>query len=209
MKIVLDFDDTIFDTGAYIEEKIKIFAQEGFTREEYFFNYEKVIKEKGYFDADSIIDLFFKSKKFDKEKIKNKIESVIKKTKVFIYEDFYDFVGSFDKKDLMLVSVGVGEPHKRKIENTGIAAFFDKIAISKKYKSEEIELLVKKYPSEQIFFIDDKAKQIDEAKKRLPQIVAIKMERPTGRHILPKSELADYAVKNFIEAKKIINELNR
>ncbi len=41
MKIVLDFDDTIFDTGAYIEEKIKIFAQEGFTREEYFFNYEK------------------------------------------------------------------------------------------------------------------------------------------------------------------------
>lgn len=204
MKIILDFDDTIFNTGAYIDEKIKIFIQESFTREEYFINYDKVLKEKGYFDADLIIDLFFKTKKFDKEKVKSEIEAIIKNTKVFVYEDFYDFVVSFNKKDLTLVSVGIGESHKRKIQNTGIADFFYKISIPEKYKSEEIELIAKNHLNEKIFFIDDKASQIDEVKKKMPQIVAIKIERTTGRNILSKSELADYTVKNLDEAKKII-----
>ncbi len=209
MKIILDFDDTIFNTGAYVDEKINVFKQAGFTRDNYFVIYEKVLKEKGYFDADLIIDLFFKIKKFDKEKAKSEIESIINNTKVFVYKDFFDFVKSFNKKDLTLVSVGTGENHKRKIENAGIVSFFDKVSIPEKYKSGEIELIVKKYPTEKIFFIDDKASQIDEVKKRLPQIIAIKMERPTGRYVLPKSKFADRIVKNLDEAKKIINELNK
>lgn len=209
MKIILDFDDTIFSTYAFIEEKIKIFNKEGFSREEYFINYEKVKKEKGYFDVDLIIDLFYKNKKFDKKRIKNEIQTVIINSKIFIYQDFFDFAKSFDKKDLALVSVGLKEIQVGKIKNTGIVSFFNKVSIPLKYKSDEIELIVKKYPLEKIFFIDDKAKQIDEAKKRLPGIVAIKMERSTGRHILLKSELADYVVKNLDEAKKIINELSR
>lgn len=208
MKIVLDFDDTIFNTSAFIEEKIKIFNKEGFTREDYFSNYKKVIREKGYFDADIIIDLFFKNKNFDKKRIKREIEAVIKNSKIFVFEDFFDFAKSFNKKDLNLISVGIGKNHKRKIENTGTMSFFDKISIPEKDKGDEIGLIIKKYPSEKIFFIDDKAAQIDEAKKRFPQIVAIKMERPTGRHILPKSELADHIVKNLDEAKNIINKLN-
>lgn len=209
MKIILDFDDTIFNTSAFIEEKIKIFNKEGFFREEYFINYEKVIKEKGYFDADLMIDSFFKSKNFDKNKIKSEIEAIIKQSKVFVYEDFFDFAGSFDKKDMALLSAGLKEIQKGKIENAGIVSFFDYINIPEKYKSDEISLIAQKYPSEKIFFIDDKAKQVDKVKKELPQVIAMKMERASGRHILPKSELADYVVKDFGEAKKIINELNK
>lgn len=208
MKIILDFDDTIFNTSAFIDEKIKIFNKEGFSREEYFVNYEKIIKEKGYFDTDFMIDLFFTLKKFDKNKIKGEIEAVIKRSKVFIYDDFFDFAKSFSKRDLYLVSTGLEEIQKGKIENTGIESYFNKISIPLSYKSKDIELIAKEYPSEKIFFIDDKAKQIDKVKKELPQVVAMKMERASGRHILPKSELADYAVKDLSEAVKIINTLN-
>ncbi|MBU4338720.1 hypothetical protein KKB43_05825 [Patescibacteria group bacterium] len=209
MKIVLDFDDTIFNTGDWTEELINIFTEEGFFREEYEVNYWKSKEEKGDFDADFMIQLFSESKQINKDKIKKEIKSTINKSKGFVYKDFFDFAKSFNKKDLTLVSAGLKEIQMGKIENAGIVSFFGKISISLEYKSDEIELIVKKYPSEKIFFIDDKAKQIDEAKKRLPEIVAIKMERITGRHILPKSESADYIVKNLDEARVIINELNK
>lgn len=209
MKIILDFDDTILNTGDWTEELINIFIAKGFSREEYLVNYEKSKEIKGDFDTDLMIELFTRVKKIDPEKIKREIKSVINRSRDFLYKDFFDFVKSFNKKDLTLVSVSSKEIQKGKIGNTGIIPFFDKVSIPLRYKSDEIELIVKKYPLEKIFFIDDKAKQIDEAKKRLPQIVAIKMERSTGRHILPKSELADFTVKNLDEAKKIINELNK
>jgi FMN phosphatase YigB (HAD superfamily) len=205
MKLILDFDDTIFDTGSWMEEIINIFIGEGFTREEYFVNYERSKKEKGDFDIDSMIGFFGEKKGIDKKKIKSKIDALIKNSKKFVYEDFFDFVRGFEKKDLILVSVGLKEIQMGKIENSGIVPFLSRVSIPKKYKSDEIDLVSKKYPSEKIFFIDDKAKQIDEAKRRLPQIVAIKMERPTGRHVALKSELADFTVKNLSEAKEIIN----
>ena len=208
MKIVLDFDDTILNTGDWTNELIKVFLKEGFSREEYEVNYEKSKEEKGDFDAELMIKLFIQIKKIDSEKIKKEIENVINRSRDYLYEDFFDFAKSFDKKDLTLVSVGLEEIQMAKIKNTGIVSFFNKISIPLKHKSDEIELIVKKYPGEKIFFIDDKAKQIDEAKKRLPQIIAIKIERPTGRHILPKSELADHIVKNLGEAKKIIKQLS-
>lgn len=207
MKVVLDFDDTIFNTGAFIEEKIKIFNKLGFSREEYFVNYDKILALKGYFDSDSMIDLFLKSKKFDKKRVKSEVEAVIKRSKIFIYEDFFDFTADFDRKDLILVSVGSKAVQMGKIDNSDVIPFFSKVKIAEKYKSDEIVSVYKKHQSEKVFFIDDKAMQIDEAKKRLPKIVAIKMERPGGKHILPKSELADYIVKDLIKAKKIINEL--
>lgn len=209
MKIILDFDDTIFNTGYFNEEIVNIFKKLGFSVGEYNNNYQKSMDLKGDFDADLMIDLFSAKKNFDKKKTKIKINSLIKKSKRFVYKDFFDFAVSFHKKDLILVSVGLKEIQLGKIDNSGISTFVNKISIPEKYKSDEIGLIIKQYPIEKIFFVDDKAKQIDEAKKRFPQIVAIKMERPTGRHILPKSELVDHVVNNLSEVKKIINELSK
>lgn len=209
MKIILDFDDTILNTGDWTKELVEIFKKRGFSEEEYDINYEKSKEKKGDFDAGLMIKLFAKLKKIDGRKIKEEIESVIKGSRDFVYEDFFDFAKNFNKRDLFLVSVGLEVIQRAKIKNAGVAPFFGKISIPLRYKSGEVELISEKYPSEKIFFIDDKAKQIDEVKKRLPQVVAIKMERPSGRHILPKSELADYTVKNFGEAIKIINDLTK
>ncbi len=207
MKIILDFDDTILDTGNQVEEWVNIFRKRGFTREEYIANYEKSKEIKGDFDADFMIELFAESKKIDKKAVKEEIISVINRSKEFVYNDFFDFVKGFDKRDLMLVTVGLKEIQEAKVINSGVHLYVNKVSIPLKHKSDEIGLMAKKYPSEKIFFIDDKAKQIDKVKRELPQVIAMKMERSSGRHILPKSELADYTVKNFGEAKKIIRGL--
>ncbi len=204
MQIILDFDDTILDTGSQVEEWVNIFRKRGFTREEYDVNYEKSKEINGDFDADFMIELFAESKKIDKKAIKEEINSVISRSKEFVYDDFFDFVKGFDKKDLLLVTVGSKNIQEAKVINSGVRLYVNKVSIPLKHKSDEISLVAQEYPSEKIFFIDDKAKQIDKVKALLPQVIAMKMERSSGRHILPKSELADYVVKNFSEAKKII-----
>ncbi len=209
MKIVLDFDDTIFNTSAFNEKLFNIFKEAGFSRKEYEINYQRSTEIKGDFDADFMIELFLQIKKINKNEIRKEINLIVNKSKDYIYKDFFDFAKNFNKKDLILVSVGVKYFQTSKIENAGIISFFNKINIPLKYKSEEINLIIKRSPGEKIFLIDDKAKQIDEAKKRFQQIVAIKMERLHGRHVLPKSKLTDYVVKDLDEAKNIINKLNK
>lgn len=207
MKIILDFDDTVLDTGNQVEELINIFRRYGFTLEEYNSNYKRSKAAKGDFDADFMIDLFAESKKIDKKRIKEEINSAIGRSKEFVYSDFFDFVKDFAKQDLFLVTVGLKEIQEAKVINSGVSFYFSKVSIPLKRKSDEINLIEKKFPTEKIFFVDDKAKQIDKVKKQMPRIIAIKMERASGRHIFPKSELADYTVKNFAQVRDIINNL--
>lgn len=208
MKIILDFDDTIFNTQKSIKELIKVFIDKGFTEQEYLAAYKKSKKETDTFALEIILDFLSKKKSFDKEKTQKGIDLITSKSTDFIYADFFDFVKSFFKCDLYLVSFGATDFQREKIKNSGIVPFLNKIVTINSYKIEEIEKLIKEYQNEMIFFIDDEAVEIDKVKLKFSQVVAIKMERASGRHILPKSELADYTVKNLNEAKKIIYELN-
>lgn len=208
MKIVLDFDDTLFNTHALMRELIKIFTKEGFSEDQFWGAYKECKERSGDLDKFLLIDLLCALKTFDKNKVSAEIDRIIERSNEFIYQDFFDFIAGFEKKDLILLSFGVTDFQKIKIGNSEISKYFGEVIITSKNKADNIEEIRKKY-AENLIFIDDKASQIDEAKKRFPEIIAVKMERERGGHILLKSELADHIVKNLGEAKKIINELNK
>ena len=125
----------------------------------------------------------------------------------FVYSDFISFAESFNKKDLILLSCGGISFQKEKIEKSKIIPFFNEIIITPKDKVENFKSISQKYKNEKIFFIDDKASQIDLVKKEFPKVIALKMERPQGRHTDTKSELADYVVNDFYQAREIIKEV--
>ena len=50
----------------------------------------------------------------------SEIDSIISKSRNFVYSDLFDFVGSFDKKDLFLLSFGATDFQRIKIKNSGI-----------------------------------------------------------------------------------------
>ena len=204
MKIILDFDDTIFNTYKLTQEFIKIFEKAGFTKKEFYANYQITQEKTGDFDLETAFDLFSELKSFNREKIKEEINSILSKTNDFIHSDFFGFADSFDKKNLILISCGIASSQKTKIENSKITHFFNKIIITPENKVKSFENISQKYKNEKIFFIDDKANQIDLVKKEFPKVIALKMERPQGRHTDTKSELADYVVKDFYQAREII-----
>ena len=212
MKIVLDFDDTIFNTHQLMQESLKIFKRFDFSEEEFFKAYQECKKRVGDFDLDIVVSLVFK--KFnnsneedllaDKKKIKEKIKVLFYRASDFVYPDFFDFSKNFKKKDLILLSFGTADFQGMKIKNSGVASYFQETIITQKDKIENLKNILNKNKGEKIFFIDDKTEQIDKVKEKLSQIITIKMERPQGGHINAKSKLTDYVVGNLDEARKII-----
>ena len=247
MKIILDFDDTIFNTHKLMRDVCAVFESLGFQEEQFWDAYVECKEKAGDFNPEIIIDLLDKIKPlnkirtsslpprcslsaedcselrvfssqssaerlrrgdkiklFSKTEIEKKINSILDNSKNFVYPDFFDFARSFNKKDLILLSFGEINFQGTKIENSGIGSFFSEVIITQKNKTEDLKPICEKYLEEKIFFIDDKAEQIDEIKKIFPQIILMKMERTRGGHINMKSELADYVVKDLNEVKNII-----
>lgn len=211
MKIVLDFDDTIFNTHQMMGEFVKIAQKAGFTENEFWTAYQKCKGKVGDFDVEIITDFLFENStkllpSLKKEEVQKEIDLVLSKANSFVYPDFFDFVESFDKKDLVLLSYGTTEFHKSKIQNSKVKNFFNEIIITEGEKSEKLKTIEK---NENIFFIDDKANQIDQVKTALPYIIVMRMIRRQDEQTREESKLADYVVKDLDEAKKIIFNTNK
>lgn len=207
MKIIIDFDDTIFNTYKLMQELIGSFKKVGFTSEEFKEIYKRSKEKKGDFDQKTIIGLFAELRPFDKHQVAKELAELFERAKDFVYPDFYKFADSFLRKELVLLSFGSTEYQKIKIENSGIKNYFDKVYVTNKDKVFDLEHIYRKNASDVIVFIDDKSEEIDRVKEKFSDVVAIKMERPKGGNVKIKSEKADYVVNNFAQVKKIINKI--
>jgi FMN phosphatase YigB (HAD superfamily) len=209
MKIIIDFDDTIFNTYKMMQEFIKSFKKAGFSSEEFKEIYKKSKEKKGEFDQKTVIGLFSKLRSFDKHQVAKELAEILERAEEFVYPDFRKFVDNFPKKELILLSFGSTDYQKIKIENAGMRKYFDKIYITNKDKVYNIEKTYRKYAGDRIVFIDDKAEEIDKVKEKFPGIITLKMERPRGGHTSIKSEKADCVINNFAQVRDVINDITK
>ena len=204
MKIILDFDDTIFNTYALVNSFLEVYKNAGFQEKEFWNGYEKVKGQVKDFDLKLIANVLYDLKQFDKKKTEEEINHFLEKIDSYVYSDFITFAGNFKKEDLTLLSYGITKFQKEKIEKSKIVPLLNEIIITKNDKADDFKNITRRYNNEKIFFVDDRADQIDNVKKKFPRIITLKMERLQGRYTKTKSKLADYVVKDFYEARDII-----
>ena len=208
MKIILDFDDTIINTHRLMWEFLEILKEFDFTEEEFFGAYQKCKRKVGDFNSGIMIGLLSEIRPFDKIKVEERLNLILDDLEDLVYPDFFDFVNNFDKKDLILLSFGITDMQKIKIDNSKITKFFGNVIITSRDKTEDIKPIFKKNKEEKIFFIDDKTIQVDNMKSKFPEIITMEIKRPQGSDITTESKSVDYKIKDLFEAKNIINELN-
>jgi len=152
MKIILDFDDTIFNTHQLMSDVSAVFERVDFMRKDFFEAYRKCKEKVGDFKPEIIIDLLNEIKPFDKIEAKKKINSILDNSKNFVYPDFFFFFKSFNKKDLILLSFGEAGFQRTKIKNSGVNSFFSRVIVTQKNKTKELKSICEKYPEEKKFY---------------------------------------------------------
>lgn len=205
MRIIFDFDYTLFDTFRFKETIKEAFHQRGIsyelfeqTREESKhggkdgkpFRQFAVLKSQGIANISSI------QKEF--QKILNSAEE-------FLYADTLLFLQKARKSGtIFLVTYGEDEFQSAKVGACpSFKKYFDKIVITQNiYKDKEASSLAGGKPA---IFVEDNPIALSAAKKIAPNIVTIRMKRPNGHYINePSGKGVDYEVGSLPEVERFI-----
>lgn len=212
MKIFIDFDDVLLNTKEFIKNFRKIFRKNGITElvfRKYYYDYP-IRRKRGSlkkYDSMEHVKRIRQELGMDTRKLEKDLKKFIKTTKKYVFSDVEQFLLNFKKKDIYLVSYAKTKFQEDKIKSSGLARHFKRIIISDKMKFSALKSIIKKdkiNKKEKLYFIDDRMKQINDAKKNIPALKTFFMRRKEGRYGDKRSSYCDFEIKNLKEAAKII-----
>jgi len=214
MKIFIDFDDVLFNTKRFKLGYLKCFEKYGVSKEMFDECYYDPLSRgsiKKYDPAKHIRRIFAKHKNIKRE-LEKEIVKFTTDTKKYIFPDVLEFVKKNKRNDLFIISYSKTDLQKAKIANSGISNFFKAVEITNKLKSGAIGMLLKKEKikcsEEAVYFIEDRAEQIENVKKKYPQIKTILLKRKGGRYFDEKNSYCDFECANLSQVKKVISSKN-
>lgn len=213
MKIFIDFDDVIFNTYKFTIDYKKIFKLYGISEkmyEKYYYDYpiNRGKDFKKYHPGMHIREIG-KNFSFNIKKLENDIAQFTKNTKKYVFKDFHGFIKQFRKEDLCLLSFPNIKFQKTKIKNSGISKYFKQSILTNGPKSSEIKKSIKKQgtkKTENIYFIDDRLRHIEDVKNEIPRVRTILLSREEGRHKHSDKGNFDYKAVGLYEITKIIKK---
>ena len=175
MKLILDFDDVLFDTSVF---KNKIFngllkygvssekISELYKKHRDYFNLENLYKEAIALNNLSITD----------NEIKLICDEVMSGLSPFIDKDLLNVIQTVDIENCFVVTAGNQETQMLKVVNSKILNHIknDNVFIVQNNKNEAIKTICEKFTNEKILFIDDKKNNIDRAESlNLPNLQTV------------------------------------
>lgn len=215
MKIFFDFDDVLFNTKKFKADCFSIFQGRGISREffdECYYDPLDAANIKIY-DVVKHIERVCRKTGSDCSVLEHEVAAFVSDTKRYVFPDVLGVLGGFRKEDLEILSFSKTNFQKAKISGSGVAPFFNRITIVNSLKGEAIARIVKRKkldPDENVYFIDDRTEQIEDVKKRCPQVKTVLCVRSEGRYRDRKNKYCDYRMTSLEGIEKIIkiNEKN-
>ena len=211
MKIIFDFDDTIFDTQNFKVEFEGIFYSMGVSKELYRETYysTKVVRGNKVFYKYSLqnqLEAIARiNKQINLEQLTGKMDVFLSDLKRFVFEDFYQAITGLNKEDLFLISFGGGDFKKKKIEGGGVAKYFSQIKTGDDKSEMAKELLLD--PGEKIFVIDDKPAQLEVIREVLPKANFFRLRRFNSKNT-EATPMAFTEISNLSEFRAQIEKIN-
>ncbi|MFW5884752.1 MAG: hypothetical protein ACOCUF_00765 [Patescibacteria group bacterium] len=205
MKIFLDFDDTIFNTGKFKEDFASIFNQNGITNEEFNRTYYSDLAKgvKGY-NPKKHLELINWPDEYTKQETIQKLEKILENLEKYVFEDFYELAAKINKNNLFLISFGKMEFQEIKIKNSGVLKYFaDYKVVEREDKGDYIQKIVGDNPGS-IFLVDDRPEQLAKAKEKNPGLIPIRIKRKEGRYADLKDIIKTETIYNLSEMTGLI-----
>ncbi len=195
--ILLDFDHTVFNTTRYVNVLKKRFKDDfGISSKEFHAKRDALKKCCVVVDIDKFIASLSHP---DKEAMHGAMIDIIEQhAQEFVFSDVHDFIEKH--KDRFYISIathGDAELQTEKISHSNLSKEVGKI-ISRKQKEKVVEIFLKEY--DEIWFIDDKPKNVERVKKAHPQVHTYLVVRPEDHPYAGSTKYADHIVDglNFV-----------
>jgi len=210
MKIIFDFDHTLFSAKQFYFALKKAFFKLGVKEKLFQETFEKSKGKGRDYKPYRQFKLVIKLKpKISLKKLKETFDKILKKAPKFLYPDTIWFLKRWRKKaKLILLSYGEEKFQRDKIKASKIEKYFQKRAkITQDIdKIKPFKKLFQK--KEKLIFIEDNPTALSEAKKIFPNVITIRINRGEGKYKRePDNPKIDFSIKNLRELDRILNSL--
>lgn len=167
VKIIFDFDDTLFDTKKLKENVYSYLEKEGISKNKS----KKYHKDIRSFDTSFSLKVFlysiFKKEKKEIFNIEKIYQNILKTCSNLVNKDVLEIAKNIGKENCYIVTDGDEEFQKDKIRNAGINSMFSQIIVVQGSKKKIIEEICIENKDKKIIFIDDKKKFFDDLDMKL------------------------------------------
>ena len=183
MKIIFDFDHTLFSAKQFYFALKKAFFKLG-VKEKLF--QETFEESKGVgrdYKPEKQFKLIHKTRPEIKiGKLKESFEKILKTAPKFLYNDVLGFLKKWSKEaDFILLSYGEEKFQKLKIENSGIKKYFKRVIITRDIdKSKPFKKLFSE--NKKIIFVEDNPQALSKTKTSFSQIITVRINRGEGKY---------------------------
>lgn len=209
MKIFLDFDDTLFNTRAFIEDMKGVFEECGIPKNLFNRSYQEVKigfgETERTYDFDVHLRKLKESVSFDEIYLREKIQAFVADSARYLFPDVVKFISFLKDRgcSLFILSFGTSEFQREKIVGSGLGAFVEKIIITSDEKEKALQKEVFSDDKE-VWFFDDRMKYVESVKRVFPGIKTVLVKRKEGRYQDEPTSLCDYVVSDLIKGGKIV-----
>lgn len=211
MKIVFDFDHTLFSAKRLYLEIKDYFDSLGISCNLFNKSYQESKKEGKTYDPKKQFEIIHKEKpEVSIKEMEENSEEIMKRFPDFVYPDVVPFLEEFkDRFDFYIISYGGddGSFSREKIKRSGIGDYFEKVFVTKSNdKTNALKEVID--GEEELIFIDDSPEVLSEIKKYFPEVTTVRINRGEGKY-KDQSDVKeiDFSIKDLEELRSILTEL--
>lgn len=202
MKLIYDFDHTLFDTNAMRNDMACLFEKQGLNQEDFFMLFIPYFVANQHFAIDTFAELIAQAiEKKPKSYVTKRLKSFLSDLRKYLYSDTLSVIMKSKKiGENILLTLGDKDFQSRKVQGSTIKKYFSEIIYTEEDKSK-IKLPIKK-SEKGVYFINDKLSELVDLQKKYPHATMVWINRynesphkniPTITHL---SELMKLIEKN-------------
>lgn len=161
MKLLFDFDDTIFDTERLKEERLFTSLQEyGVTKEDFENDYTSWRKTHPVYDIREHLRHLVTDHTLPVN-VDTVVMNITEDLKTYVFPEYLDLIRLYGKKNSFIITQGENDYQRLKIKNSGIEEEVEGVFTVTTSKKEKVLELCARWGNESILFFDDKISNLN------------------------------------------------
>jgi len=206
MKIIFDFDHTLYSTQRFYDALKKSFYNLGVDENLFQKTFNQSKKTGKGYEAVEQVELICKEKpSVCKNDLKDVFEEILGED--FIYPDVVSVLKDLKSYDLYILSYSKIDLQGEKISCSKIRKFFKEAYITDDdTKVSAMERIISK--DEKAVIVDDNLEVLSKLKNKFSNLVTVRMNRGEGKYKdWPDNSEVDYSIRKLEELKNILTEI--